>query len=177
MAPQHLFLEDMAIVTISNAKIKMAWVGNYITPLQSNPTAFYTSVEVSIPIPASTPVTTSNLLSIIYLPQTASSPAYHRLHKVHFNAGDFHCGGFYSHTNNNKATFVTAPEQAIKNLCGQTCISVPSSHFPPPLNPLSVIPISVTVNYNLWHNKKYNFCDTDCNDAPLNAASNANCGN
>jgi len=97
---------------------------------------------------------------------------------VHFNAGDFHCGGFYSHTNNDKTTFVVAPEQAIHTGCGITDYVTVAQGTNPTPTPFPLIQINAFVNFNPWHQIQYNFCITDCDDTPLNNnINNPNCGN
>jgi len=170
----HLFLEDVEVDINSNPNlIKMAWVGNHWKTNLPNLTAFYISWDVPIPILPQM----HSFIPYIHYPLPPSS-AYFRLHKVHFTSGDFHCGGFYNHHNNNKSTFVVAPEQAVHQNCG-LILPVDIEYYGTPwLNILPITPMNVKVQPNKWLERKYNFCDTDCDDAPLNDnTSNPKCGN
>jgi len=104
---------------------------------------------------------------------------------VHYNNGDFHCGGFYTHNNNDKTTFVVAPEQAANNgfpcAAHQTLNTFPTRIPPqwiPGFIPNPIQQMRVRVQSNNWHQVQYNFCDTDCDNNPLNNnVGNPNCGN
>jgi hypothetical protein len=100
---------------------------------------------------------------------------------VHYRNGDFYCGGFYTHTNGDKTTFVLAPKLAANN--GLPCVQKRSLYtdlLPQiTLYSLDIIQMPVTVISNpLLHQVQGHFCDTDCDDAPLNDnINNPNCGN
>ena len=116
----------------------------------------------------------------MYIYYPTSFPSYFRLHKVHYHAGDFHCGGFYNYNNNDKTTFVAAPQQAINMTnCGTASYLTVAQTINITTSPLTVMMWTLQpANYNLWHQVQYNFCfPADCDDAPLNDPTNSNCGN
>jgi len=173
-ASQQVFLEDMTTSprTAAFPQGRIAWVGHTMQPA-ANRGAFYIATDLSFaPLP-----------NYIYFPSFVNPPRYSQLHKVHYNAGDFHCGGFYTHNNatNDKTTYVVAPEQTIigTNSCGRQMPAGSLNHLPlPGLNILNVVPlIPVMWLSNTGHQVQYNFCDTDCDNVPLNLPSNSNCGN
>ena len=178
--PQYqVFLEDME-VDINSNPIRIAWIGNHTIPQSSNLTAFYITENIPPPMPVNPPIPFPiSTPTYVYYPFSSSSACF-RLHKVHFNSNDneFHCGGFYNHHNNNKTTFVVAPEQAILTNCGTMLqiVGEPESRFSN--SRLSIIQMTVIVKPNTWHEIQYEFCDTDCEDKVLdNNINNINCGN
>ena len=172
------FLEDVNTAPASpmypNGRI--AWVGHAPNAAAPYRGAFYIAMYPPfLPMPPS-PIP-SPIPTYIFFNSFTNPPQYSQLHKVHYNNGDFHCGGFYTHTNNNKTTFVTAPEQAINNTtCGGSTSLYP--FFSEIMgNPFSVVQMTVSTISIQWRDTKYNFCDTDCDNANINAPDNADCGN
>jgi len=154
---------------------KLAWVGNY--PMQ---TAFYLSLTMSVP-----GIMMPGFLGNISVPFINFNPhppmdmAYYSLHKVHYNKNfdlKFHAGGFYHYgRNNNRTTFVVAPEQAIE-YCGDVKIEYTTEFTPPlPLIPLPLIMKDTPVNDIERTDREINFCPTECDDEF--GENNQSCGN
>ena len=66
---------------------------------------------------------------------------------------------------------------AVHQGCGiEKTLNFSSNTLPTKIDPLPITGITISVNSHLWHQKQYNFCMTDCDDADFNNISN-NCGN
>jgi len=170
--PSICVLEDVNTVqatpTYPNGRI--AWVGN-VKNIPDARAAFYISTTLSF---------TQQPKCIIFHPFPTHPATHYRLHKVHYNDTTFHCGGFYSHESSNKTTFVVAPE-AVSNISCHTNempLDFPANLPLPRIIVFPVTSMNVSVKPNPWFETRYNFCDTNCDDTPLNNNLNNNsCGN
>ena len=170
-------LEDMNTVpVIGTNSARIAWVG-YTTILPASMRgAFY--ITTNLPFLPSQPA------DYFYFPTFVNPPRYSQLHKVHYHNGNFHCGGYYTHdnANNDKTTFVAAPERMISNPPALSdcawIMQLEINPLPlPQITPFSPTQMTVRVNFNTWHQIKGDFCTTDCDDTPLYLPANNNCGN
>lgn len=167
------FLEDVSTSPAGD----IAWVGNIHIHNVGHTSAFYLSTDLSF----------SNQADyILFYSRLVHPDQYFALHKVHFNQNDgrFHCGGFYNHDNRNKTTFVasyppfSSTQPPVSYNCNEMMLAPEITQLQSPLpHSLPIIAIDVIGMNNPWYEKQYNFCDTDCDETPLNIPSNSNCGN
>ena len=172
--PNVYVLEDAnTSINISPGE-RIAWVGN-ITPVGAIGAhlnyPFFISIDMAFQ---------QQPTHVHFVPNSINPLCYFSLHKVHSWNGDFHCGGFYNYSNNNKTTFTVKPAQAIGDGCAienTTTLKFNPNTLPTQIDPLPITGITISVNSHSWHQKQYNFCMTDCDDTPLNNSANNNCGN
>jgi hypothetical protein len=168
--PSVSVLEDAGTSAFSMGEI--AWVGN-ITPVGvtgARPNyAFFLSVDMAFQ---------RQPIHDLFEPSSQNPMSYFSLHKVHV-LDDFRCAGFYNHDNNNRATFNVKPAGTPHGGCStQNSLNMPTSiSLSGQIDRLPVTEKNVEVKSHSWYEKQYNFCDTDCDDTPLNNAANNNCGN
>jgi hypothetical protein len=158
---------------MNTSQNRIAWVGHTTMLPAAFRGAFY--IAMNLPLQFPQPAT------YIFFP-FVQQPQYSQLHKVHYNPNDqkFHCGGFYTHNNanNDKTTFVVAPEQAVINNCGGAVQGNILQIFQQPnLISLPSMWVPIKGHSNKWHQVQGNFCPADCDDTPLYLPSNSNCGN
>jgi len=118
------------------------------------------------------PFPTTAAMLLYFNPYTAEPGAYYSLHKVHFdkqsnptNIREFHAGGYYNHSDNNRTTFIVTPERLASNLkCKQEWCAITSNFKPPLINPLPLHGYTVMVMALQTTSTKYMFYEVDCGD-------------
>jgi len=153
---------------------QIAWVGNTDTNIIPRQ-AYYLHMDIPpffIPPPSPLlPFPSVPVAAVYFSPSFAAANAYYSLHKVYFHKnGDlqFHAGGYYNDSDNNRTTFVVTPDFAQECVDKQagpqtTDIALPS------LQSLDLIEMHFPVNELPRFSKRYIFCEMDC--------YKSNCGN
>ena len=170
------FLGDVNTVpAIGTNPARIAWVANADFG-NSNPFGMYLAADLPF-----SPTTPQTVTFIEFNPLLWGAGSYSQLHKVHYQNGDFHCGGFYfDQNNNNKTTLVVSPEQVFV-AANPFCSNVWQGQQDPwqytlllttSFLPLRQIPVSMQSNTGI--DVPGSFCHTDCDNSPL--VPN-NCGN
>ena len=143
---------------------RLAWVGNTISPITQRK-AHYIGMRFSQPLPVSPPFLPTPVKLINFEPNPPAN-TYYSLHKVNFfRDGDreFHAGGYYKHSDNDKTTFVVTPEDV--GVLAKECVEERESEAKDFERPsVSLLPLTLScpnaILYD-WHTVRYLFCITD----------------
>ena len=177
-------LEDVECAPDNGNGPRIAWVGNTM-PSDDMPQqrAYFLRVNLPHPLPNPNPFPGAMATFTYFQPFPTTNNAFYSLHKVYFERtfsgnGEFHAGGYYKHSNNNKTTFAVTPELIYNNCVTRNNVHATAINIPVGFRLQSLVLLNDRVNVNELGtlSKKYHFCPVDCDNNDLHGDGDE-CGN